>query len=305
MKIARESEQECTAKLFQCIQVEATLTTRSDRSRKETRETVSLWRVSCELPRRRPAATRPRGSPGLHPPGRAAILSPARHSAICKSAAQWGLMTHGLHHAKTMACDCPARSAAYTKRASLGPDLLALLPLQRLAAATLRERPVPLRRDEVALHALHILRRLHRLSIHPGYAQRSGPGQHLDCAQEEPSPPRQSAAGSAERAHSQRCGTRSCGTSCTASTVSSTSCGTGTSTICSRRFVQPSSTTAAIYGCIRKLKTVFQPKVLRKVSGRHGFIVKTTTSVRLRSPSLSFLINDNILGKCFSKWFDI
>ena len=40
------------------------------------------------------------------------------------------------------------------------PDLLALLPLRRLAAATLRERPVPLRRDEVALHALHLERLL-------------------------------------------------------------------------------------------------------------------------------------------------
>ena len=32
----------------------------------------------------------------------------------------------------------------------LGPALLALLPLGRLAAATLRERPVLLRLDEVA-----------------------------------------------------------------------------------------------------------------------------------------------------------
>ena len=36
------------------------------------------------------------------------------------SAAQQGLMTHGFHHAKTMACDCLARSTTCTKRASLG-----------------------------------------------------------------------------------------------------------------------------------------------------------------------------------------
>ena len=60
-------------------------------------------------------------------------------------------MTHGFHHAKTMARDCLARSATCTKRASLGPAVLALLPLRRLAAATLRERPALLRRDEVAL----------------------------------------------------------------------------------------------------------------------------------------------------------
>ena len=65
-------------------------------------------------------------------------------------------MIHGLHHAKTKTCHCLARFARFTKRTSLGPDLLALLPLRRLAAATLRERPVPLRRDEVALHALHL-----------------------------------------------------------------------------------------------------------------------------------------------------
>ena len=39
---------------------------------------------------------------------------------------------------------------------SLGPALLALLPLRRLAAATLRECPVLLRRDEVVLPALHL-----------------------------------------------------------------------------------------------------------------------------------------------------
>ena len=55
---------------------------------------------------------------------------------------------HGFHHAKTMARDCLARSKTCTKRASLA--LLALLSLRRLAAATLRERPVLLHLDEVA-----------------------------------------------------------------------------------------------------------------------------------------------------------
>ena len=67
-----------------------------------------------------------------------------------------GLMIHGFHHAKTMACDCLARNTTSTKRACLGPDLLPFLPLRRLAAATLRQRPVPLRRHEVALRALHL-----------------------------------------------------------------------------------------------------------------------------------------------------
>ena len=58
-------------------------------------------------------------------------------------------MIHGFHHAKTMPRDCLARSITCTKRASLGPALLALLPLRRLAAATLRERPALLRLDEV------------------------------------------------------------------------------------------------------------------------------------------------------------
>ena len=49
-----------------------------------------------------------------------------------------------------MARDCLARSTMCTKRASLAPALLAPLSLRRLAAATLRERPVLLRRDEVA-----------------------------------------------------------------------------------------------------------------------------------------------------------
>ena len=49
-----------------------------------------------------------------------------------------------------MARDCLARSTTCTKRASLAPALLALLPLRRLAAATLRERPILLRLDEVA-----------------------------------------------------------------------------------------------------------------------------------------------------------
>ena len=49
-----------------------------------------------------------------------------------------------------MARDCLARSTKSTKRASLAPALLALHPLRRLAAATLRERPVLFRRDEVA-----------------------------------------------------------------------------------------------------------------------------------------------------------
>ena len=49
-----------------------------------------------------------------------------------------------------MARDCLVRFARVTKRASLGRALLALLPLRRLAAATLRERPVLLRRDKVA-----------------------------------------------------------------------------------------------------------------------------------------------------------
>ena len=48
-----------------------------------------------------------------------------------------------------MARDCLARSTTCTKRASLAPALLAPLPLRRLAAATLRERPVLLL-DEVA-----------------------------------------------------------------------------------------------------------------------------------------------------------
>ena len=56
---------------------------------------------------------------------------------------------HGFHHAKTMARDCLARSATCTKRASLAPALLALLPLRRPAAATLRERPVLLLLDEI------------------------------------------------------------------------------------------------------------------------------------------------------------
>ena len=38
-----------------------------------------------------------------------------------------------------------------------GPALLAFLPLRREAAATLRERPVPLRLDGVALLALHLI----------------------------------------------------------------------------------------------------------------------------------------------------
>ena len=46
-----------------------------------------------------------------------------------------------------MARDCLARSITCKKRASLGPALFALLPLRRLAAATLR---VLLRLDEVA-----------------------------------------------------------------------------------------------------------------------------------------------------------
>ena len=39
---------------------------------------------------------------------------------------------------------------------SFPPALLAFVPLRRLATAALRERPVPLRRDEVALPALHL-----------------------------------------------------------------------------------------------------------------------------------------------------
>ena len=49
-----------------------------------------------------------------------------------------------------MAHDCLARSITCAKRASLGPALLALLPLRRLAAATLRERPVLLRLNKLA-----------------------------------------------------------------------------------------------------------------------------------------------------------
>ena len=51
------------------------------------------------------------------------------------SAAQWGLMMHGLRHANSMACDCLVR---FTRRASSSPALLALLPLED---DVLRERP--------------------------------------------------------------------------------------------------------------------------------------------------------------------
>ena len=53
-------------------------------------------------------------------------------------------------------CDCLARFPRFTKRATPDPALLPFLPLRRLAAATLRERPAPLRLDEVALPALHL-----------------------------------------------------------------------------------------------------------------------------------------------------
>ena len=55
------------------------------------------------------------------------------------SAAQWGLMMHGLRHANSMTCDCLARFARFTRRASSSPALLALLPLRE---QVLRERPV-------------------------------------------------------------------------------------------------------------------------------------------------------------------
>ena len=53
-------------------------------------------------------------------------------------------------------CDCLARFARFTKRATPGPALLAFLPLRRQTAANLQEHPATLRLDEVALLALHL-----------------------------------------------------------------------------------------------------------------------------------------------------
>ena len=64
------------------------------------------------------------------------------------SAAQWGLMMHGLRHANSMACECLARFARFTRRASSSPALLALLPLQD---DLLRERPTPLRPNALSV----------------------------------------------------------------------------------------------------------------------------------------------------------
>ena len=247
------------------------------------------------------SATRSRGSPGLHPPGEPPFSSRLGTAPPASpSAAQWGLMIHELHHAKTMACHCLARFATCTRRASLAPALLALLPLRRLAAATLRERPVPLRRDEVALHALHILRRLHRAAILP-------PARHSAAAQPSNSTaPKKSLHHRNNRLLDLRNEhTHSLFESALwyALPWNQLHNFDGLLHELWDRHVNDLCQ-AAIYGCIRKLQTEFQPKVLRKVSGRHGSMVKTTTSVRLRSPLLSFLINDNILDKFFSKWFD-
>ena len=182
------------------------------------------------------------------------------------SAAQWGLMTHEPLHAKTMACDCLARIATCTKRASLGPHLLALLPLRRLAVTTLRERPVFLRlrrQASISIRERPVLLRLHKVAEHFRI--------NLEFLGEPVVVSKSIFA-------------------CAAAVVCDDCC--------------PTSSAAIVGKCEQGGKQSIQQKVLRKVSGRHGFIVKTTTSVRLRSPLLSFLINDNILGKCFSKWFD-
>ena len=82
----------------------------------------------------------------MMPGTRAAAMMPGTRAAAMLPDRGW---SHGLQAPQTQTC-----LARFIKRASLGPPFLAHLPLRRLAAATLRERPVPLGRHEVAPFAL-------------------------------------------------------------------------------------------------------------------------------------------------------